>query len=71
MGKKWTDESARSYVAKVQAGKNQIGLTYCSAMDYLVNHAAPPKIEKHPLAEKDETEVVTKKKKNGHNKSNR
>ena len=38
MGKKWTDESARSYVAKVQAGRNQIGLTYCSAMDYLVNH---------------------------------
>lgn len=52
MSRKWTEESARSYVAKVQSGKNQIGLTYCSAIDYLTNHVAS-KIEKHPLAIKE------------------
>ncbi len=53
MGRKWTEESARSYVAKVQAGKNQVGLTYCSAIDYLTNHVAS-KVEKHPLAVKED-----------------
>lgn len=53
MGRKWTEESARSYVAKVQAGKNQVGLTYCSAIDYLANHVAS-KVEKHPLATKED-----------------
>ena len=38
MSKKWTIESARTYVAKVQKGKQQSGLTYCSAIDFLMNH---------------------------------
>ena len=70
MSKKWTDESARSYVAKVQSGRNQIGLTYYSAIDYLTNHATSPKIEKNSLIEKNETLEVKKKKKND-NKSHR
>jgi hypothetical protein len=40
MAKKWTIESARAYVAKVQRGKQQIGLTYYSAMDYLLKNAS-------------------------------
>ena len=38
MSKKWTIESARAYIAKVQKGKQQSGLTYCSAIDFLMNH---------------------------------
>ena len=70
MSKKWTDESARFYVSKVQNGRNQIGLTYYSAVDYLTNHSSS-KIEKHPLAEKDENVEITEKKKNGHTKPHR
>jgi len=53
MSHKWTEESARSYIAKVQAGKNQIGLKYCSAIDFISNHVTP-KVEKHPLAAKED-----------------
>lgn len=52
MSHKWTEESARSYVAKVQSGKNQIGLTYHSAADYLTNHVVSKK-EKPILVEKE------------------
>lgn len=41
MTKKWTVESAKSYVAKVQKGKQQAGLTYCSALAFLENHTSP------------------------------
>ncbi len=36
--KKWTKESANKYVEKVQKGKQEIGLTYLSAKDFLKNH---------------------------------
>lgn len=35
MAKKWTIESAKAYVAKVQHGKQQVGLSYYSAVDFL------------------------------------
>lgn len=40
MAKKWTVESAKSYATRVQKGKQQIGLTYCSALAFLENHAS-------------------------------
>lgn len=46
MSKKWTDESARAYVAKVQGGRSPMGLSYYSAVDYLTNHTTS-KIEKN------------------------
>ena len=52
MNKKWTVEEARNYVAKVQKGKQQVGLKYCSAVDFLMNHTNT-KIENHPLAQKE------------------
>ena len=39
MSKKWTTETAKAYVMKVLKGKQQPGLTYCSAIDYLQNYA--------------------------------
>ena len=39
MGKSWTVEEAKAYVAKVVKGKQQAGLKYCSAVDFLINHA--------------------------------
>ena len=38
MKRKWTVDEARSYVMKVQKGKIPSGLTYCSAIDFLINH---------------------------------
>lgn len=52
MSKKWTVDEAKSYVAKVVKGKQQAGLTYCSALDYLMNHTNV-NVEKHPLAKKE------------------
>ena len=52
MGRKWTDETARAYVAKVQAGRNQVGLTYCSALDYIMNHTGSKK-EKPKISVED------------------
>ena len=52
MSRKWTVESAKAYIAKVQKGKLQVGLTYCSAIDYLTNHANVNN-KQHPLAVKD------------------
>ena len=50
MSKKWTVDEARAYVVKVQKGKIPTGLTYCSALDFLMNHT---NVEIHPLAEKE------------------
>lgn len=36
MSKKWTIEEARAYISKVQKSKQPIGLTYCSAIDFLL-----------------------------------
>ena len=37
---KWTIESAKTYVAKVQKGKQSIGLKYWSAVDFLTKQTA-------------------------------
>jgi len=36
--RKWTKETARRYVERVEKGKQEIGLTYLSAKDFLKNH---------------------------------
>lgn len=38
MKRKWTIESALRYVGLVETGKLPVGLTYCSARSYLMNH---------------------------------
>lgn len=53
MRKIWTIESAKAYVAKVQKGKQQPGLTYCSALDFLLNHTNVD-VNLHPLAVKED-----------------
>lgn len=59
MGKKWTIEEAKMYVTKVSKGKQQAGLKYCSAIDFLTNHTNA-QINLHPLAEKeDENDTVS------------
>ena len=52
MSKKWTIEEAKSYIVKVLKGKQQTGLTYCSAVDYLMNHTNA-RIEQNLLTMKD------------------
>ena len=52
MSRKWTIDEARSYVTKVQKGKQTVGLKYCSAIDFLMNHTNT-NVEVHPLAEKE------------------
>ena len=39
MKRKWTRETAKAYIKKVENGKAQEGLTYLSAKDYLKNHS--------------------------------
>lgn len=53
MKRNWTVESAKAYVTKVQKGKQQSGLTYCSALDFLANHSNTV-VNLHPLAAKDD-----------------
>ena len=53
MSKKWTVEEAKMYVTKVQKGKQQIGLKYCSAIDFLMNYTNA-QISLHPLAAKED-----------------
>lgn len=36
--KKWTKDSAQKYVDRVEKGRQEIGLTYLSAKDFLKNH---------------------------------
>lgn len=38
MKRKWTKESAKSYVDKVEKGKREKGLKYLSAKDFLSHH---------------------------------
>ena len=38
MKRKWTNETAEEYVAKVERGKEPYGMKYLSAVDYLKNH---------------------------------
>lgn len=53
MAKKWTIESAKAYVAKVQHGRQQIGLTYYSAVDFLARIGAS--VEKVKVESNDNT----------------
>lgn len=46
MAKNWTLEEARAYVKKVQNGKQQVGLKYCSAIDFLTKMANSDKEKK-------------------------
>lgn len=58
MSKKWTIEEAKMYVTKVLKGKQQAGLKYCSAIDFLTNHTNT-QVNLHPLAEKEnENDIV-------------
>ena len=52
MSKKWTVEEAKAYIAKVVKGKQQVGLRYCSAIDFIVNYTSS-QINIHPLANKE------------------
>ena len=58
MSRKWTIEEAKAYIMKVLKGKQQIGLTYCSAVDFLVNHTNA-RIDKRTLSFKEEDENVS------------
>ena len=53
MSKNWTIEEAKSYVLKVVKGKQQTGLKYCSALDFLMNHTNAT-VDLHPLAAKED-----------------
>ena len=54
MSKKWTIEEAKAYITKVQKGKQQIGLTYWSAVDFIAKSNQPkPKIRIEDIAESD------------------
>jgi len=35
MRKTWTETTAKTWISKVNAGKEKFGLTFCSACDYL------------------------------------
>ena len=53
MGKNWTVDEAKTYVLKVLKGKQQVGLKYCSAVDFLMNHTNV-NVNLHPLSEKED-----------------
>lgn len=53
MSKKWTVEEAKNYIMKVQKGKQQSGLKYCSAIDFLMNHTNT-EVKNYPLMEKED-----------------
>lgn len=38
MKRKWSIDSAHKYIEKVDKGKQEKGLTYLSALDFLKNH---------------------------------
>lgn len=44
MKRKWTKEKAKKYVDKVDKGKQEKGLTYLSAKDFLKHHKQSSKI---------------------------
>ena len=58
MSKKWTIEEAKNYITKVQKGKQQIGLTYCSAIDFITNHTNA-NVNLHSLAIKEEDNDIS------------
>lgn len=53
MSRKWTVDEAKAYVLKVLKGKQQSGLKYCSAVDFLMNHTNV-NVNLHPLSEKED-----------------
>ena len=53
MGRTWTVENAKAYVTKVVKGKQQLGLKYCSAIDFLMNHTKTA-VNLHPLSKKED-----------------
>ena len=53
MGRNWTVDEAKTYVSKVLKGKQQAGLKYCSAIDFLMNHTNV-NVNLHPLSEKED-----------------
>ena len=50
MAREWTLETAQNYIRKVQNGKQQMGLTYCSAIDFVTK----------AIAEKEKSKNVAK-----------
>ncbi len=46
MKRKWTNETAQKYIERVEAGKEPMGLKYCSAKDFLQNHRV---LSKHSI----------------------
>ena len=53
MGRSWTVDEAKAYIMKVVKGKQQSGLKYCSAVDFLMNHTNIT-VNPHPLAAKED-----------------
>ena len=53
MSKNWTVEEAKTYISKVIKGKQQTGLKYCSAIDFLTNHTNTT-VDLHLLAVKED-----------------
>lgn len=53
MSRKWTVDEAKAYILKVLKGKQQSGLKYCSAVDFLMNHTNV-NVNLHPLSEKED-----------------
>ena len=49
MKRKWTNETAKIYMEKVEKGKEPMGLKYLSAKDYISNHAALNSLCKHSI----------------------
>ena len=58
MSKKWTIEEAKMYITKVQKGKQQAGLKYCSAIDFLMNHTNAEVNLNSLAAKEDENDSV-------------
>lgn len=58
MKREWTVEEAQKYVAKVQKGKISTGLTYCSAIDFLMNHTNKFIVNKKDENEDDSIRIV-------------
>lgn len=46
MKRKWTNESAKEYIERVEKGKEPVGMKYLSAIDYLTNHKV---LSKHSI----------------------
>ena len=53
MSKKWTIEKTKAYVNKVLKGKQKAGLTYCSAIQFLMIYINN-EVKLHSLATKED-----------------